>query len=471
MVRNTEERNMLTYSFENAGSDHLYEYLYKCIKNDILSGVLLPGTRLPSKRSFAANLGVSTITVEAAYGQLLAEGYLYSLPKKGYYVEKIHENIPAKPAEARPSAVRTAAPVYFADFVSNQTEPENFPFSVWAKIMREVMLDDSGALMTNPPAGGVSRLREAIASYLKAFRGMGVLPEQIVVGAGTEYLYGLLIQLLGYEKCYAVEDPGYRKITRIYEKHKVKCVHLPLDPQGISIRALTQSGADIVHVSPSHHYPTGLVTPVSRRYELLGWASGAEGRYILEDDFDSEFRMAGKLLPTLQSIDATERVIYMNTFTKSLASTIRISYMVLPPHLSERFHQELGFYSCTVSTFEQYTLARFLSDGYFEKHINRMRNLYRRKRDILIRTIRKTLPPGTAEISEEEAGLHFLLRMSTGGTDADLVRRAERENLRVACLSAYYAEFPGDTHTLVLNYSNIPEERLPAAAEKLAEIL
>ena len=462
---------MLTYSFTNIGSDHLYEHLYKCIKNDIITSVLTPGTRLPSKRSFAANLGISTITVEAAYAQLLAEGYIYSRPKKGYYVEEIHSEGKLNGTQEKFPQRKPEPPAYFADFVSNQTEPENFPFSVWAKILREVMLNNSTELMTNPPAGGVFLLRAAIASYLKAFRGMHVLPEQIVIGAGTEYLYGLLIQLLGYEKCYGVEDPGYRKITRIYEKHEVKCVHLPLDAQGISMDALVESGADILHVSPSHHYPTGIVTPVSRRYELLAWASGADDRYILEDDFDSGFRMSGNPLPTLQSIDATERVIYMNTFTKSLASTIRISYMVLPLHLVDRFYKELGFYSCTVPTFEQYTLARFLSDGYFEKHINRMRNLYRRKRDALIRTIRAALPAGAAEISEEEAGLHFLLRVSGTNTDGELVRSAERRSLRVACLSAYYANFPGDTHTLVLNYSNIPEERLAPAAEKLAETL
>ncbi len=461
---------MLTYSFENAGAEYLYEYLYKCIKNDILTGTLAPGTRLPSKRSFALNLGVSTITVETAYSQLLAEGYLYSLQRRGYYVENIGNGALAAPSAA-PLPARPEPTGYFADFVSNQTEPENFPFSVWAKLLREILLDGGAELMRNPPSGGVLLLREAIAEYLKEFRGMHVLPEQIVVGAGTEYLYGLLIQLLGHEKCYAAENPGYRKITKIYRSHGVKCVPVPLDGSGICLRDLEESGADIVHVSPSHHYPTGLVMPVSRRYELLAWASRGEGRYILEDDFDSEFRMTGNPLPTLQSIDATERVIYMNTFTKSLASTIRISYMVLPPRLTERFYAEMSFYSCTVSTFEQFALARFLSEGYFEKHINRMRNLYRRKRDALIRGIEDALPAGAAEISEQEAGLHFLLRVHTALPDDALLRNAERNGLRVSCLSGYYDNFPGDLHTLVLNYSSIPENRLPEAAARLAQAL
>lgn len=463
---------MLTYSFSNIGSETLYGHLYQCIKNDILDGILSPGSKLPSKRSFAANLGVSTITVESAYGQLLAEGFIYSVPKQGYYVESIQNEIQQKKSAIPP--ILKAQPVrneYFADFVSNQTEPANFPFAIWTKLMREIISHQSKELMQNPPAGGVMILREAIAAYLKEFRGMQVQPEQIVVGAGTEYLYGLLIQLLGTEKSYAVEDPGYRKVAKIYTKHGVKCSYIPIDHNGILVNALSESGAGVVHVSPSHHYPTGIVTPVSRRYELLGWASQKEGRYILEDDFDSEFRMAGNPLPTLQSIDATEKVIYLNTFTKSLASTIRISYMVLPPHLAQRYYAELGFYSCTVSTFEQYTLAHFLSEGYFEKHINRTRMSYRRKRDTLIQAIVNNLPADAAAISEEEAGLHFLLQICTDCTDRELVRKAERCGLRVSCLSDYYECFPGDLHTLVLNYSNVAEERLQEAALRLQAML
>lgn len=218
---------------------------------------------------------------------------------------------------------------------------------------------------------------------------MEIAPEQIIIGAGTEYLYGLLIELLGYDKNYCLEEPGYRKISQIYSSHQVKTCHAALDECGIQIEELERLNAQIVHISPSHHFPTGILMPIGRRYELLGWASKDETRYIIEDDYDSEFRLSGKPIPTLQSIDVLEKVIYINTFTKTLASTIRISYMVLPMHLVRLFHEKLSFYSCTVSTFEQYTLAHFIQEGYFEKHINRMRSYYQKKRNLLLDAIKK----------------------------------------------------------------------------------
>ena len=268
-------------------------------------------------------------------------------------------------------------PHYFADFISNRTNHENFPFSVWAKLVREMVSGESATLLQPPPVGGIPELRKAIADHLYAFRGIGVSPEQIIIGAGTEYLYGLLIQLFGNTAIYAIEDPGYAKISKIYESHGVRVRHIPMDENGIRTEVLEASASDILHLSPSHHYPTGIVTSISRRYELLGWASKSEKRYIIEDDYDSEFRLLGRPIPALQSIDVMDKVIYMNTFSKSLSSTIRISYMVLPEKLLKMFYAKLGFYSCTVSNFEQYTLARFISGGYFEKHINRMRNYYR----------------------------------------------------------------------------------------------
>lgn len=302
---------MLTYSFADLGSDSLYEHLYKCIKIDILNGVLAIGEKLPSKRNFAKNLNISTITVENAYAQLMAEGYIYSLPKKGYFVADISTSLLentvtgisfSKPVENPPADFPASRETYFADFVSNSISPYNFPFSIWAKIIREVISEESQAIMTKPPAGGIPELRSAIAQYLFQFRGMKVDPAQIIIGAGTEYLYGLLIQLFGNDNTFAVEDPGYRKIAQIYNSHQAQCLHIPLDNYGVALSALEESGADIIHISPSHHYPTGIVTPISRRYELLGWASKSPSRYIIEDDYDCEFRLQGKPIPSLQSI-------------------------------------------------------------------------------------------------------------------------------------------------------------------------
>lgn len=508
---------MLTYSFTNSGSDSLYEHLYKCIRNDILNEQLHPGDKLPSKRSCAKNLGISTITVENAYEQLLSEGYIFSLPRKGYYVADLKKEPLPRPAAYANSVApgnltltesgqnadtpsdssflsrnTSAKKDWFADFTSNQTCSDNFPFSIWTRLIREILNDSRIDLMTNSPSEGIPELRAAIAKHLKDFRDMRVSPEQIIIGAGTEYLYGLLIQLLGQNKKYAVENPGYPKVSQIYQSHHVKCDAADMDKNGIRIEALEHFGTDIVHISPSHHFPTGIVMPVSRRYELLGWASKSDSRYIIEDDYDSEFRLVGQPIPTLQSIDVMEKVIYMNTFTKTLASTVRISYMVLPAHLMELFHRKLGFYSCTVSNFEQYTLAHFIENGYFEKHLNRMRTFYYKKRNAFITAIKNSALKDDVEISEEDAGLHFLMKINTELSDEAFLQRAQSRDIRIRALSQYLiappdsiciseqksqltdstlqalsAQITPDAHIFVLNYTSIPDERMDEILRRL----
>lgn len=464
---------MLTYSFENIGHTPLYEHLYKCIKNDIMNGTLPARTKLPSKRSFASNLGVSAITVENAYAQLLSEGYIYSRPKKGYYVSTFSRSL--LPPRAMPEtavALPEARLVFFADFSSNQTRPDNFPFSVWAKLMRETMQERNSELMTKPPCGGIFELREAIASHLKQFRDMQVQPEQIFVGAGTEYLYGLLVQLLGFDKVYAIENPGYEKIAQIYESYQVRRRFIDMDDCGIRMDRLEESGADVVHISPSHHFPTGIITPVSRRYELLGWAAKSDSRYIIEDDYDSEFRLTGKPIPALQSIDLMEKVIYINTFSKSLTSTMRISYMVLPPGLAQRFLEQMSFYSCTVSNFEQYALMRFIREGYLEKHINRMRNYYHRQRDALLDAIKKSPLSSRVTITEEDSGLHFLMKIDTALSDTELMEKAREKGLRLTALSRYYHRPDSDVeHIFIINYSYLETEHIPEAIRRLYQCL
>lgn len=502
---------MLTYSFENIGKTSLYEHLYNCIKNDIMTGQLKNGSKLPSKRSFAKNLGISSITVENAYAQLMAEGYIYSIPKKGYYVSDVSQILimPASSTTAfsstakyafsssdsniAPSASKSSSALsafagnsadsaqtdnveyqtqYFADLTSNYTSKDNFPFYTWAKLMKEVMADSAPDLLTTSPSAGIYPLREAISRHLIAFRGMQVSPEQIIIGAGTEYLYGLLIQLLGREKTFAVEDPGYRKISLIYESNNINCVFLPMTNEGIDTSALVNSQADIIHISPSHHYPTGIVTPVTRRYELLGWAAKSDDRYIIEDDYDSEFRFFGKPIPSLQSIDMSGKVIYINTFTKTLTPTIRISYMVLPKPLLELFNSKLSFYSCTVSNFEQYTLARFIEDGHFEKHINRMRIFYKKQRNFLIDAINSSRLSKMVKIHEADAGLHFLLEVKTRLSDEELIEKARKNGLKIVCLSQYYHNTDNAVfHTLIVNYSSIAPDSINDTINRLCRTL
>ena len=446
---------MLTYELKKSPGVPLYEALYRCIRGDILSGALRPGEKLPSKRALAENLEVSKITVEAAYSQLLSEGYICSKEKVGYFVETVERRAPVPAAPALHPKEDAAC---LLDLTANGTE--QFPFSVWSRLQREVMLDFGEALLAPLPNRGIPELRQAIAGHLAAFRGMRVDPENILIGAGTDFLYNLLIQLLGREKVYAVEEPGYGKIRKIYAAGGVQTVSAAMDDRGVIPEGL--GSADVLHISPSHHFPTGIVTPVSRRRELLDWSNGGE-KWIIEDDYDSEFRFDAHPVPAMQSLDDGGRVIYMNSFSKSLAPSIRISYMVLPAGLMAAFQQKLGFYSCTVPSFEQYTLARFLSRGFFEKHINRMRKFYKNRRNAVVSLLEKCSFSDKLTIQEQDAGLHFLLNVDTSLSDQSLTEKLAALGIRVRALSSYYHDQSEDLHCLVINYSGLKEERLSAA--------
>ena len=446
---------MLTYNFENIGSDSLYEFLYKCIKNDIIQGIILSGEKLPSKRALAKNLAISVITVENAYGQLLAEGYIYSIPKSGYYVSDL-SGIPVHQteytsetyeAEEQGTDSRTAKAgdkvlltggenAFIADFTSNQTEHAAFPFSIWNKTMRAVMNDYQEEMMINPPCGGVMELRKSISSYLKEFCAMYVRPEQIIIGVNYEYI--------------------------------------DLDEEGTSAKKLEEKKVDIMHISPSHHFPTGMVMPISKRYELLGWVTREKERYIIEDDYDSELRLAGKPIPSLQSIDVSGKVIYINTFAKTLCSTVRISYMVLPEALAEKYYRELSFYSCTVSNFEQYTLAAFMNAGAFEKHINRLRNYYQHKRDLILSTFLREPLGKYITISEEDSGVHFLMHVNTSMSEQEFLLKTRAKGIRLATLSSFYNAEQKDSryeNTYVMNYSFVNCDRLEYVAQTLYKII
>ncbi|MBQ1688618.1 MAG: PLP-dependent aminotransferase family protein, partial [Lachnospiraceae bacterium] len=417
---------MLTYSLEQI-KEPMYLYLYKCIKQDILSGVLKPKEKLPSKRSFAENNGISTITIQNAYDQLISEGYIYALPKKGYFVADI-EGMMVKTAK-HDIDLNIKIPDkkdYICDFSSNGIHSDSFPFSVWARMLRDVISNKKEELLQVSPTAGVRELREAIAMHLQSFRGMVVDPNQIVIGAGTEYLYGMITDLIGRDKTYAIENPGYRKLEQIYKSRGIACRFVNIDEGGVTSEGLEESKAQVAHICPNHHYPTGITMTASRRYEILGWANQVEGRYIVEDDYDSEFRIAGKPIPTLFSIDGCEKVIYMNTFSKSLTPTIRISYMVLPIHLANLFYEKMSMYSCTVSNFEQYALAKFISEGYFEKHINRMRLYYKKKRKSVMDIIKESK---CCEILENDAGLHFVIKIDTKYSDEELKKKLEEKGV------------------------------------------
>ena len=461
---------MLTYDMEDRKGLARYDYLYRCIKEDILAGRLAAGEKLPSKRALAGHLEVAVVTVENAYAQLVAEGYLYAREKRGYFVSELAplpaaENAP--PEEEMTRQTRS----WRLDLKQGGGGTEGFPFSVWARLMRRALTERGEELLRATPHSGAMELRKAISAYLYRFRGISACPEQIVVGAGTEYLYNLLVQLLGRDRLYGAEDPGYSKAVEIYALNGACCLPLPVDAQGVSADTLESKGVQVLHISPNHQFPMGIVTPIGRRQSLLHWAERGD-RYIIEDDYDSEFRFTGRPIPTLQSIDRAGRVIYVNTFSRTLAPSLRISYMVLPRSLMGEYRSRLGFYSCTVPAMEQYTLAAFLDGGYFESHVNRMRVYYRGLRDRVMEVVRSGPLAGRAEIQNESTGLHFLLRLDTEKNDRELAARASRKGLRLSFLSDYErTEGAAPAHTLIVNYPGVGPERFGEAMELLAPML
>ena len=459
---------MITCNLNTNSKIPLYIQLYNLIKQEIELGNIKCGEKLPSKRALSAHLKISIITVENAYAQLLAEGYIISKPGSGFYVESIAETDKVSSASEISESIPETMPIQY-DFRTNRIDTSDFPFSTWAKLSREVLSEQSADLLNACHHQGMLALRAEIASYLKEFRGMMVDHEQIVVGAGSEYLTGLIIQLLGRDNAYGVENPGYSKIYEIFSSNTSRVFPIPMDEKGASAEAITGFGINVLHVTPSHHFPLGIVMPVSRRQELLRWANSREDRYIIEDDYDSEFRYAGRPIPTLQSMDNNGKVIYINTFTKSLAPSMRISYMVLPKQLCGRFTVRLGFYSCTVPVFEQLTLAKFMEKGHFERHINRMKKIYRQRRDILCKKISESRLGDFVKISGCDAGMHLLLTVENGMKQNELLAGAAKEGVKVYGLSEYYS-FPVSNmpeNIIVAGFSGLNSEQLVRGAEAL----
>ncbi len=459
---------MLTYSLEDRGGLTLYEYLYRRIRDDILSGTLAVGEKLPSKRALSEHLGVSVITVEGAYQQLEAEGYVHTRPRSGFFVSRVEPSLSARqPAADIPPG---PAPVWKLDLKTNRVDAARFPLSTWARLTRQVLSEEGAAILSPLPHQGLLALRRAICSDLRDFRGLSASPEQIVIGAGAEYLYLLLAQLLGRDTVLAVEDPGYPKIRQVYEKSGVRCVSLPLDGEGMNPDALRASGAGAAHLSPSHQYPTGLVTPIRRRQELLRWAEKTGG-VIIEDDYDSELRFTGRPIPPLQSIDSGGRVAYLNTFSQTIAPSMRVGFLVLPPRLLEQYRREMNFYACTVPATEQFVLTRFLEGGYYEQHLARMRTEYRLRRAAVLEAFARSAFAERVHIAEQGAGLHFLLRLDTARSDGELDVRAREKGVRLGFLSEYTQRREAAfDHTLVVNYAGLEKERLTEAVELLTEI-
>lgn len=487
---------MFTCDFTERKGTSLTDFLVQKLKISILSGEFMPDEKLPSKRSLASHLGVSVITVANAYEELISEGYLYSFEKRGFFVTdleglKIPESkINKFNATSKSNLIQQPNFKAFknkekkphkliANFRQNSTSYEKFPFSLWAKVMRSVLKEPHESLLSISCPQGIPELRAEIALYLKHWRNMKVSEEQIVIGAGSEHMFGILVLLLGRNRIFAVENPGYPKISSILTLNGAKVKNIPVDNMGLNVKSLEKSKASVVHVSPSHHFPTGHIMPIKRRHELLQWAlysDSDEQRFIIEDDYDSEFRFTGKPLTTLQSQDMTGAVIYLNTFSKTLSPSYRISYMVLPFGLIEQYKKMFNIYACPVSSFEQHALARFMNNGYFESHLLRMKNYYRSLRNELIKALGNAGFSCPFRIHQEESGLHFLVTIELKTTKALLQESFAKNGLDIPLIEDFMFEPAEETEiknsfTLVFNYSGLKKESITPAINALKNAL
>ena len=461
----------LITALDAASAVPLYEQLYQSLAQEMRTGALAAGTRMPGKRRLAAELSVSVNTVDAAYQMLAAEGYLESRERSGFYVQE-YLALPARPAgvpEPQPLHLPEpppAPPVRY-DLSTRGVDPGLFPFRTWARLQKE-LLYSSPELLTHGDAQGDRELRQALADYLEEYRGVQCGAHQIVVGAGLEYLLGLLAPLLPGTA--AVETPGYPRARQVLENNGVRCCCLPVDADGLSLAALNRSEAAVCYVTPSHQFPTGVTMPAGRRAELLHWAARKPGqRYIIEDDYDSEFRFDTRPLPSLQGMAGADGpVVYLSTCSRSLAPSIRIAYMVLPEHLLPAWREKYRLYSGTVSRFEQQTLARFITEGYFTRHLARERMAYKTRRDALAAALDAAFAPGELTLAGLHTGLHLLAKLKDPPPDAALRRAAEAQGIRLGLLSDYdlTGEAPS-AGTLVLGYGSLADEACASVGEAL----
>lgn len=460
--------NTLTISLDTKSKVPLYEQIYHFIKEEIQTGKILSGEKLPSTRALCRFLEVSRSTVELAYEQLLSEGYIESEPYRGYFVSELEGLYQLKVAKPLMSeTVDQQKEKYQYDFSPNGVDLNSFPYNAWRKLSKESLVDDQAELFRLGHPQGEWGLRNAISNYLHQARGVNCTPEQIVVGAGNDYLLMLLSTVIGQNHKVALENPTYRQAYRLFENLSYDVCTVDMDEKGMQVSELAHSDADIAFVMPSHQYPLGIVMPIKRRMELLRWAE-EEDRYIIEDDYDSEFRYKGKPIPALQGYDNHEKVIYIGTFSKSIAPAIRMSYLVLPPKLLEIYRRKSSFLSSTVSRVDQLILQKFIEEGYYERHLNKTRALYKSRHDTLLNALRGMEP--AVNISGENAGVHLLLTFQNGMKERELIEQGKRVGIKVYGLSEYYVtprlEAPA---TILLGYANMREESIRKAVELLKE--
>ncbi len=508
--------NEMNFQLRTDSGICLYEQIYRHIKKEINEGKLLAGEKLPSTRFLAEYLQVARSTVDYAYGQLLSEGYIEARPYKGYFVCTVEgmlrleeasawqnvpslgsmadkgglsaggaschgnaspdgrapagrSNLPYEGVQHQGTAAETSGrPEHSIDFSPYDIDMSGFPFHVWKKITKNIVTYGNSDLFARGEAQGDYELRLTISRYIHSSRGVNCRPEQIIVGAGNDYLLMLLEKILGRQVRIAMENPTYKRSYQIFRSFAYDIVPVEMDAWGMAVDKLVQENVRVAYVMPSHQFPTGIVMPIGRRMELLKWADAEKDRYLIEDDYDSEFRYHGKPIPALQASDKSGKVIYMGTFSKAIAPAIRISFMVLPEILLEKYLRDCAFYSCTVSRIDQSILNEFIRDGYFERHLNKMRKIYRAKHEFLLECLQPL--KNRFLLSGENAGLHLVLTSRNGVSERQLVQGAAKEHVRVYGLSESMMEDAADSATVLLGFGGLTEGEIGRGTESLRKV-
>ncbi|MCD4827555.1 MAG: PLP-dependent aminotransferase family protein [Acholeplasmataceae bacterium] len=438
---------------------YIYLEIYNHLKTMILSDVFNQDDRLPSKRKLAAHFHVSQMTIHKAYQELIDEGYVYTIEKKGYYVaekillsmdNKIYKDVDIDDIEIKK---------YAYDFNTSHVDTNYFPHQIWAKLSREVLSEHKKTMLNEIDYLGLYDLRVEIAKHLDMYRGMNIHQNQIIIGSSSTQLLNLLIELLGRDKTYGIEDPTYPKIFHLFKTLEIKTNLIKLDQFGLSSQTLEASDTDIIHIVSSHQYPTGITMPIQRRVELLNWSYKNKDRYIIEDDYDSEFKYQGRPIPALQGLDKGEKVIYMNTFSKSLAPSFRVAYLVLPIHLMKRFNKVMQYHRCTVPNVEQYILYKFMKELHFTRHLHKMMKVYREKLDLIFELIKKY---NHIHIKNYESGLHFVLSFESRFSEQHILNQLKSKSINVYGMSSFKHSQTKPNHTieLVIGYSGLSKTQI-----------
>ncbi|MDO5027966.1 MAG: PLP-dependent aminotransferase family protein [Bacillota bacterium] len=417
----------------------LYIQIYQYFKEKIVSGHFNSGDRLPSKRNLADQLGLSLNTISKAYYLLEEEGFILAKERSGYFVEQLNNFYPQafKDEKTKIEEKKEADPKVIYDFSPSSIDREKFPYYTFSKLYKEVIDQEGRKIIGQSEPQGKLVFRNALSQYLNISRSLNVKAENIVISSGMEYLYEMLFYIFSKDSIFAVENPGYDILPDMISSRGFSYEPIELEDDGISLDQLIKSKANILTITPSHQFPTGSIMPISKRLDLLKWASLKEENYLIEDDYDTEFRYVGRPIDPIKKFDLNDKVIYMGSFSKSIAPSMRISYMILPDKLMEELRVNFPFFICSVPVVNQLVMTKFLKDGYFQRHLNRMRRHYKKKREDLIEKLEKY--DQVLDISGADSGIHIVVEVKTNKTDNEIVASCKKKGLEIYPMSAYYS--------------------------------